>query len=98
MIKDLKSELSGKFEDLILALMVPLSVFLAKELQHAIEGIGTNEQTLIEVLCTASNAEIYAIKNAYTEGNSARETLELNALKFSERSGFVDSIWTLFGE
>ncbi|XP_065209150.1 annexin B9-like isoform X2 [Planococcus citri] len=65
LISDLKSELSGKFEDLTLALMTPLPEYLAKEVQHAIEGIGTNEETLVEILCTASNAQIYAIKDAY---------------------------------
>jgi len=71
LLSDLKGELSGKFEDLVLALMIPLPVFLAREVQNAIEGIGTNEQTLIEILCTGSNAEIFAIKNAYTQGNTA---------------------------
>jgi annexin A7/11 len=70
LLSNLKSELSGKFEDLVIALMTPLPVFLAKELQYAIEGIGTNEQTLIEILCTASNAEIFAIKNVYRQGKT----------------------------
>lgn len=65
LIADLKSELSGKFEDLIIALMRPLPEFLASEIRHAIEGFGTNEQTLVEILCTASNAEINTVKAAY---------------------------------
>lgn len=69
LISDLKSELSGKFEDLVVALMTPLPEYLAQEVQHAIEGIGTNEETLVEILCTASNAQIYAIKDAYQRGN-----------------------------
>ena len=66
----MKSELSGKFEDLIVALMTPLPVFLATELKHAVVGFGTNEQTLIEILCTATNAEIFAIKGAYERGKT----------------------------
>jgi len=65
LISDLKSELSGKFEDLIIALMIPTFDFLAKEIHNAVKGIGTNEETIIEIICTASNAEIYNIKMAY---------------------------------
>lgn len=65
LISDLKSELGGKFEDLIMALMIPTPQYLAKEVRHAIEGVGTNEDTLVEILCTASNSQIFTIKDAY---------------------------------
>lgn len=45
--------------------MTPINEFLAKEVHHAISGIGTNEETLVEILCTASNSEIHCIKTAY---------------------------------
>ncbi|XP_025203425.1 annexin B9-like isoform X1 [Melanaphis sacchari] len=65
LISDLKSEVSGKFKDLIVGLMTPTFDFLAKEIHNAIDGIGTNEETIIEIICTASNAEINNIKMAY---------------------------------
>uniref|UniRef100_A0AC35TSD0 Annexin n=1 Tax=Rhabditophanes sp. KR3021 TaxID=114890 RepID=A0AC35TSD0_9BILA len=67
LIKDLKAELKGDFEDVILALMVPKHVYDAQQLNKAMKGLGTNEDVLIEIACSRTNSELDEIKAAYEE-------------------------------
>ncbi|XP_016046147.1 annexin A6 isoform X2 [Erinaceus europaeus] len=67
LMADLKSELSGDLARLILGLMMPPAHYDAKQLKKAMEGAGTDEKALIEILTTRSNAEIQAINEAYKE-------------------------------
>ncbi|XP_034291150.1 annexin A7 isoform X3 [Pantherophis guttatus] len=65
LIKDLKSELSGNMEELILALFMPRTYYDAWSLRHAMKGAGTQENVLIEILCTRTNQEIQEIVKCY---------------------------------
>jgi len=67
LLEDLKSETGGKFEDLLVALMTPLPDFFAKEIHDAISGLGTDEDVLIEVMCTMNNDDIRIIKETYQQ-------------------------------
>ena len=67
MTKDIKSETSGHYKQLLVALLDDRPHYDAKCLRRAMKGAGTDEQTLIETLCTRTNAEIREIKAAYTE-------------------------------
>nr|XP_015203103.1 PREDICTED: annexin A7 isoform X1 [Lepisosteus oculatus]XP_015203104.1 PREDICTED: annexin A7 isoform X1 [Lepisosteus oculatus] len=64
-IKDLKSELSGNMEEVILALFMPTTYYDAWSLRHAMKGAGTQERVLIEILCTRDNQEIRNIVKCY---------------------------------
>jgi len=67
LIEDLKSELGGKFEDVIIALMLPPVEYLCKQLHKAMSGVGTNEATLVEILCTKTNEEMAKIVSTYED-------------------------------
>ncbi|EAA02014.4 AGAP012784-PA, partial [Anopheles gambiae str. PEST] len=67
LIDDLKSELGGKFEDVIVGLMMPPEKYLCKQLNKAMKGMGTDEDTLIEVLAPQTNEEVKKIVDCYEE-------------------------------
>ena len=72
LIEDLKSETSGCFKDLLVALTLSPGDFDALTAHKAIEGLGTDDSTLIELLCSRTPAEINALKIAYQERKRGR--------------------------
>ncbi|KAM5237095.1 annexin A8 isoform 2-T2 [Ctenodactylus gundi] len=102
----LKSELSGKFERLIVALMYPPYRYEAKELHDAMKGLGTKEGVIIEILASRTKHQLHEIMKAYEEdyGSSLEEDIQADTSGYLERilvcllqgsrddmSGFVDS-------
>lgn len=63
----LKKALSGHYEEVVLALLKTPAEYDAEELKFATKGLGTDEDTLIEILASRTNREIQAIKVAYKE-------------------------------
>lgn len=92
MIDDLKSELTGNFENVILGLMKPTHDYLASELKRAIRGLGTDEDVLIEILCTRTNQEIWSINEAYQRCKSIIDLLLKNKIYILD----VNSIFPCF--
>uniref|UniRef100_A0A671S814 Annexin n=1 Tax=Sinocyclocheilus anshuiensis TaxID=1608454 RepID=A0A671S814_9TELE len=74
LLADLKSELSKNLQRLILGLMMTPAEFEAKMMKKAMEGAGTDEHALIEILVTRSNQEIQEMCSAYQ--NAYKKSLE----------------------
>ena len=65
LLDDLKSELSGNFRKVMLALYKDKYEYDAEELYNAMKGTGTDEDTLIEIIGTRPGWMIKKIKEAY---------------------------------
>ncbi|XP_051529405.1 annexin A1a [Myxocyprinus asiaticus] len=63
----LKAALNGELEDVVLGLMMPPAQYGAFQLKQAMKGLGTDEDTLIEILASRTNKEIRDIKEAYKQ-------------------------------
>ncbi len=67
LIEDLKKELHGKFEDVMVALFNEPVEYDADQLREAMKGAGTNEDTLIEILASRHPNHLQLIKQKYKE-------------------------------
>ena len=67
LVEDLKKELSGKFEDAVIALFYEPIEYDCFQLRKAMKGLGTDEDTLIEIIATRPNWMIKAINQKYEE-------------------------------
>ncbi|XP_062874273.1 annexin A1a isoform X1 [Trichomycterus rosablanca] len=63
----LKAALSGELEEVVLGMLKTPAQFDAELLKGAMKGLGTDEETLVEILASRSNKEIRDIKVAYKE-------------------------------
>ncbi|KAB5528331.1 hypothetical protein PHYPO_G00139030 [Pangasianodon hypophthalmus] len=63
----LKGALKGELEDVVLALLRTPAQYDAQQLKLAMKGLGTDEDTLIEILASRTNKEIRDLKIAYKE-------------------------------
>lgn len=105
MITALKGALSGSLETVILGLMKSTAQYDASEIKGSIKGLGTDEETLIEIVCSRSTQELVEIKAVYremfkkelekdvagdTSGDFAKLLLALVQAKRADPSAVVD--------
>ncbi|KAM6904347.1 annexin A2 [Lycodopsis pacificus] len=62
-----KKALSGELELLLLELLMPSLQYEVYRLQQAMAGFGTDEETLLEILCTQSEAKLREISATYKQ-------------------------------
>ncbi|XP_065123855.1 annexin A2b isoform X2 [Paramisgurnus dabryanus] len=67
LLSALKGALSGPLENLILGMMKSTPQFDASELKVSVKGLGTDEESLIEILCSRNSEELAEIKKVYKE-------------------------------
>ncbi|XP_043995439.1 annexin A2 isoform X1 [Gambusia affinis] len=63
----LKKVLSGQLEELLLQLMMPPEQLEAQRLRAAMAGLGTDEETLLEILCSRSRKTLQEVAAVYRQ-------------------------------
>lgn len=67
--------MSGHFLDTIKALLMAPAEYDAYQLRKAMKGLGTDEDVLIEVICTRSNAQLKEVIRVYKESKFVRAVI-----------------------
>ena len=65
LIKDLKSELSGNFENVVIAMFQTPAEFDSESLYKAMKGLGTDEGVLIEIIGSRTTYQLNLIKETF---------------------------------
>lgn len=65
--EDIKNDTSGHYNDAVKSMMFDRAHFDAKCVRKAIKGAGTDENALIETICTKTNKEIAELNAAYAD-------------------------------
>lgn len=79
LVENLRKETSGNFEKLLVALATPRVQYYCEELYNAVEGAGTDEDVLIEIMCGGlPNREVQAITYEFQRlyGQSLEDVLK----------------------
>uniref|UniRef100_A0AAQ6A6G3 Annexin n=1 Tax=Amphiprion ocellaris TaxID=80972 RepID=A0AAQ6A6G3_AMPOC len=63
----LKNALKGDLEDVVMGLLKTPAQYDAWHLKHAMKGLGTDEDTLIEILASRNNRQMTDIKKVYKD-------------------------------
>ncbi|XP_069741781.1 annexin A4-like isoform X2 [Narcine bancroftii] len=70
LIDELNSELGGNFKTVVEGLMLTPAKFDAQQLKYAMEGAGTDEHILVEIVLTRTNKQIFEFSEAFQSENA----------------------------
>jgi annexin A7/11 len=73
LLDDLRSELGGKLEKILVPLYLPPGAFDAQLMKEAMDGIGYNTDKMVEVLCTRTNEELKAMAAQWKDKESLQD-------------------------
>ncbi|CAF0763843.1 unnamed protein product [Brachionus calyciflorus] len=65
--KNIESETSGDFRRLLVTLLTRPLIVEANHLKESVSGMGTDENALIDVVCTKNNSEMMELKRIYLQ-------------------------------
>ncbi|XP_043203286.1 annexin A8-like protein 1 [Amphibalanus amphitrite] len=65
--EDLKKELGGDLETIMMALTYSYFEYLARELQSAFKGMSTKEKVVLDIILTRNNAEMHLLQDTYSK-------------------------------
>merc|ERR1712232_1057226 len=95
LIKDLKKELSGKFEKMCVGFWLDAGRFDAELINDAVDGIGFSTKILNEVICTRTNAQIEQMKSAWWKGKSMIDRIKSETNKLMSSGNYTNLLVTL---
>ncbi|CAH2327009.1 annexin A2 [Pelobates cultripes] len=84
LIENIKKALSGDLENVIVGLLKTPIAYDVQELKSAMKGLGTDEATLTEIICTRSNERLKEIQNICRQEFKAE--LETNIISDTSES------------
>jgi len=76
LIKDLKKELSGKFEKLCVGFWLDAGRYDAEQIDEAVNGLGFSTKLLNEIICTRSTRQLSELQSAWWKGMSVVDRIK----------------------
>lgn len=67
LLEDIKRKFRGNFRELLVALVTPSKDFYCREIHDALHASGTDKDTLVQILVTLSNREIFDVCQKYVK-------------------------------